>query len=244
MLYIGRNRKPLYLQHKNYNMQQLLDTILSSLAPHDCVACGTTGDLLCPACLDLLPEALSKCYGCGKATTNFQTCASCQKVSPLESVWVCTDYETVAKQLVQKLKFERAYSSADVIAKSIALHIGGGLPKKSTLTYVPTATSRVRQRGYDQAALIASRLHVYTTLPYKPTLLRLGQQRQTNSTRSQRLRQLEGVFQARRQDMAGSGRVILVDDVLTTGATLESAARTLRAAGVQTVSALVFAQVT
>lgn len=225
-------------------MQQFIDTLLSSIAPHDCVACDTTGDLLCNSCLTLLPETLSKCYRCNKATNNHQTCKTCQKTSPLEAVWVCTDYESVAKQLVYALKFERAYASANVIAQAIALHVGNALPQDAVLSYVPTATSRVRQRGYDQAALIASRLHSYTNIPYRSTLLRLGQQRQTKSTRAQRLQQLENAFQVRSKSIRKQSHIILVDDVFTTGATLESAARTLRAAGVPKVSAVIFAQAT
>jgi ComF family protein len=221
-------------------MNHFFDALLSPIAPHACVACGTTGNLLCMQCLDLMPETLSKCYRCSKATTNYETCVSCHKVSPLEAIYICTDYETAAKALIQKLKFERTYASASIIAQIMARQLDA-LPQDATLSHVPTATSRVRQRGYDQAKLIAKALAGYRGMSYAPILVRLGQQRQTNSSRTERLHQLQDAFIAKSR-VQKIDHVLLVDDILTTGSTLEAAARTLKAAGVPKVSAVVFAR--
>ena len=242
MLSIGSNHLNTYLQHKNYNDMHFLDTLLSFIAPHACVACGTTGTVLCDNCLDLLPVPTSSCYRCRKATANYATCPACRKVSALESVWICTDYETAAQKLVGMLKFERVYASAAVIARAMQLQFLGSLPTDVAVSHLPTATSRVRQRGYDQAQLIAKKLSAYTEKPYINTLERHGQQRQTGSKRAQRLVQLEGAFQARRRAPGGELHIILIDDVMTTGASLESAANVLKRAGVSQVSAIVFAR--
>lgn len=113
---------------------------------------------------------------------------------------------------------------------------------EAVLVPVPTATSRVRQRGYDQAGLLSQELSRRTGLPSLPLLARCGQDRQVGSGRTERVRHLTGAFRVPAGKDVRGKHVILVDDVLTTGATLEAAAATLHKAGAARVDALVFAQ--
>ncbi len=145
-------------------------------------------------------------------------------------------YEGVAKDLIHVLKFERSRASADVVANLLAetLPVLGDI----VITHVPTATSRIRTRGYDQAALIARRLAIQLGVEYAPLLSRLGQQRQVGKNRSERRSQMQELFIATKKP---AKHVLLVDDVITTGATLEACARILKDAGAKRVSAAVFA---
>jgi ComF family protein len=164
----------------------------------------------------------------------------CRKYSPLENVFVVTLYEGVAEQLIKQLKFERARSAAKTVAR--AIEVSGFVPEGAVLVPVPTATSRVRIRGYDQSKLVANELSKITGMTVVQGLDRIGQQRQTGSSRIERKKQIEGAFVAKMRNLNGIKSVLLVDDVLTTGATVESAARTLRRAGVKHISALTFAR--
>jgi predicted amidophosphoribosyltransferase len=113
------------------------------------------------------------------------------------------------------------------------------------ITHVPTAAKRIRQRGYDQAALIARRLAHHTDQPYAPLLERVGGQRQLGKGRQTRRQQLTGAYyllQSARRTKKDTP-IILLDDVLTTGSTLESAATTLYEAGYDNIYALTFAWV-
>lgn len=193
--------------------------------------------------MQLLPSLLSRCYRCHKATDGYKTCISCRRTSSLHAVYVCSEYETAAKILVQKLKFERTYAAAHTIAQAMGMHLGAMLPDNLTVAFVPTATSRVRQRGYDQSQLIAKELAHRQGLPYRSALFRVGQQRQTNSSRRDRLQQMHNAFVVR-PAARQTDHILLVDDVMTTGATLESAAQALQAVGVPKVSAMVFARAT
>src|SRR5690606_4610832 len=103
-------------------------------------------------------------------------------------------------------------------------------------------TGHVRMRGFDHARRIASGLSRHTGLRHVPALARLGQHRQVGSRRQERLVSLDGAFRLRHGYLVRDARVLLVDDVLTTGATLEAAARTLKAAGAASVDAAVFAR--
>lgn len=223
-------------------MLTLLDTLTSFIAPHQCLGCGHDGDLLCAVCLPLLPELQPQCYRCRRTDGGNLTCKNCRRNSPLQHVWIGTTYDGIGEALMKKLKFERALAAANTITRSLADQFGTALPSHALLVPIPTATSRVRQRGYDQSVIIARKLARHTGLPCASLLSRYGQQRQTGSSRKQRLLQLEDAFRVRPKKLQDAKTVILVDDVLTTGATLEMAAKTLKQAGVKHISAITFAR--
>ena len=110
------------------------------------------------------------------------------------------------------------------------------------LAPIPTATSRRRQRGYDQSVLLARHIARLTRLPYADCLVRLGQAHQVGSTRAQRLMQLQQAFRVRRSLLVKGRHIVLIDDVITTGASIEAAAAVLYEAGARSVWALAFAQ--
>lgn len=123
--------------------------------------------------------------------------------------------------------------------------MAGALPyleRSVVMTFVPTATSRQRSRGYDQSELIAKTLSKQKGVNFVPTLGRLGQSRQVGSTRAKRFSQAEQMFFALKSDKIKGAHVVIVDDIVTTGASLEAAAKILRKAGAKQVSAVVFAQ--
>lgn len=117
------------------------------------------------------------------------------------------------------------------------------LPSRNYLVVpLPTATSRVRQRGYDQARLIAKALAARMKLPYSDCLARIGQAHQVGANRQRRLEQLEGAYRLKRSAVVAGRHVLLVDDVMTTGASLDAASQILLRAGVKTVDAATFAR--
>jgi ComF family protein len=222
-------------------MQLFLDKLISYIAPHECFACGLEGSLLCATCLPLLPTLQPQCYRCHRTDKGSKTCKSCRSSTSLRNVWIGTQYEGFAEELVKGLKFNRAIAGADTIATFLADTFATELPETGILVPVPTATSRVRQRGYDQSVRITKALAKKAGLPYANFLMRHGQQRQTKSSRSERLTQLKDAFIVRAL-LPKETEIILVDDILTTGASLEAAAAALKQAGAKKVSALVFAR--
>jgi ComF family protein len=192
----------------------VLDNLLEWLTPHDCLGCGVEGLLLCDGCAAVLPSA---------------------RTAKIRSA---TIYTGVAKDLVWRLKFDGAHSAAQIMARQM-LPL---LPKQGVLVPVPTTTLRRRQRGYDQTILLAQELSRLSGLPVGRWLARSGQQHQIGADRMQRRLQLLGVYRLTRRARPVDKHIILIDDVVTTGATLEAVTVTVHAAGAAHVTAITFAQ--
>ena len=210
------------------------------MVPHECLGCGCEGTLICTDCVSSLSAIPGRCYRCRKISIGSLTCHNCRKQSRLKRVSVVTIYDGIAKDLVWKLKF----SGAQAAAKNIAIIMNQQIEisREMLIVPVPTATSRVRKRGYDQAWLIARELSKLSGLKYANCLARVNQTHQVGAGRSQRLKQLTNAFRVTKPSLTKSAFILLIDDVITTGATLESAAKTLRLAGAKQIDALVFAQ--
>lgn len=187
------------------------------------------------ACLPV-PE---RCFCCKKLMYDFATCLNCRRNGAPSHVWVRTEYLDAAKKLVYYLKFKSARIAALSIAELMAEALPQ-IPNDTVIVPIPTASKRQRQRGFDHTALLARELSKRTGIYWEQILARSGQRRQVGATREQRLTQLEGAFMAKKSLKGMS--ILLLDDIVTTGGTLEMAARELRQAGAVRVDAIVFAQ--
>jgi ComF family protein len=154
---------------------------------------------------------------------------------------VTTAYEGVYEELLFALKFDckrqAAESIADIMCKS-ELEIEDG----TIICPVPTAPSRIRQRGFDHTKLIAKRTSEKTGLKNISLIKRHTNTRQFGASRVNRLKQMENEFYFDKDCIVENKDILLVDDVLTTGATLSGCARVLKKAGAKSVKAIVFAQ--
>lgn len=220
----------------------ILNLITSLYAPFHCLGCGREEDrLLCNVCAETVAKVPSRCYRCHKTTRGYEVCTNCRSKTPLRRVAAWAHYQDIPKALIQKSKYERAvtglHEAADLMATLLPQFEPGFI-----IVPVPTATSRVRQRGYDQATVLARRLARKHHLPYARLLARLGQAHQVGAGRAERVAHLKDAFRPIHSNQIEGAHILLIDDVCTTGATLESAAQVLRKAGAKRVDALVFAQ--
>lgn len=216
----------------------IIDICISIIAPHHCIGCGLEGALLCRSC-DLTGAApLSRCYRCHRLTESFQTCRSCRSSTPLASISAARTHEGLQRELVKSLKFNGAQSASYLMASKMSPLIH----EDSVLIPLPTVASRARHRGYDQTRLLTRDLTRITKCPSIYALSRIGKQHQVGARRQQRLIQLQQAFIVRSSTSVRGLHIVLIDDVSTTGATLEAAAKVLKQAGAKRIDAVVYAQ--
>lgn len=221
--------------------------LAAALAPPACLACRVplvlAGAQLCLDCrraLPWLPEP--RCLRCGLPLPCEARSGRCPAATAaFEHAWAPLAHDGPARQLVAALKFRGALPVARLMAAQIAASAPRELLVGAALVPVPLHPQRRRERGFDQALLIARALAARTGLPLNPCVWRDGRP----------TRQLGAGRAARRQAARGHllhvrgtapARVVLVDDVHTTGATLDACARVLRVAGAERVAALSYAR--
>lgn len=219
-----------------------IDTVFGVLAPNLCIVCGREGYVMCGECLRTAGEpVVPRCAGCHKISDNFKTCSACRSWLKVESIYVATVYEGIYEQLIKSYKFDVKRQAAEPIA-TIMSEVFSNNSDSVVLCPVPTAPMRIRERGFDHTKLLARQVGRITGAEVVNLLKRRTNVRQLGSSRSQRLKQMEQEFYTDRSSMVEGKDILLVDDVVTTGATLSAAAKILKSAGAKRVRAIVFAQ--
>lgn len=222
-------------------MTSLLERTISIIAPHYCFACSKESNILCEACaLQVFGDLLEICVLCNKPTASLSLCRGCASQTALRHVWVASEYDGVVKRLIHAYKFERLRAAYRPLTQGM-LDVLPYLDADTVVVHIPTATNRIRQRGYDQSKLLAVEIAHQRAWRYAPLLRRTHQLRQVGSSKVTRLAQAQQAFQLVGGDVRGLS-VLLVDDVTTSGATLVAAAQILLAAGARQVDAVVVAK--
>lgn len=204
---------------------ELLHAVAVGIAPPLCAACGRS----------CRPEAVV-CSRCGRRLADAEPLLG--KGPPgLDRAWSSAPHEGVARNLVAALKFRRLLPVAGLMADRIQwlapAHMLSG-----AIVPVPAAPARLRRRGFDPAGELAAALAERLGAPLEPCLSRRSGSRQVGKRRAERIGHPPQI----RARGATPRSVLLVDDVLTTGATMTACAQALRAAGAARVVAVTFAR--
>lgn len=202
-----------------------------------CIGCKAWGATpVCTACASTLPRFSED--GCPRCLGPLSPCPLCTPQSPLAQAYAVGPYQGLLRSAIHGVKFEARQDLADWLG----LRMGQTLPPLAsewTLVPVPLSAERLRARGYNQAEWLSRRLRGY---PHAPDwLVRVRDSAtQVGQRKAERWEGLDSAFQA--QPAVANKRILLVDDVLTTGATVFWAAHALREAGACEVRALVAAR--
>lgn len=202
-----------------------LHAVAAGLLPPLCAACGRS-----------CPRQVTLCTRCSRRLAAAAPLAG-QGPPGIDRAWSSASHDGVARDLVTALKFRRLLPVACLMADRIHWLAPADL-LTGTVVPVPTAPLRSLVRGFDPAAELAAALAERLDRPLHPCLARKGVQRQVGKRRSQRIGRPPRIHTRGKPPR----NVLLVDDVLTTGATLSACAHALREAGAVRVVALTFAR--
>ncbi len=201
----------------------MLEELLALVAPPACALCGSGCAL-----------GRRTCEGCERALRSRAPVTS--SVPDVDETWSAAPYGGAARQLVGALKFRARVGLADDAAALIAGHVPARL-LTGAIVPVPPAPARRRRRGFDAAEAIAAAIARRCGLAIVPCLARSESPRQVGRRRAERLADPPGVSAV----SPAPNEAILVDDVMTTGATLAACSGALRGAGASRVVAVTLA---
>jgi ComF family protein len=210
--------------------------LLDIFYPRLCVGCGLHGAWVCDACSQNLPL--------------FSMSGFPNPEGRVPSFALYSYDARVVRRIVHALKYEGTTELAGFMARAMGRWwkrspiLSALLPSSVVFMPIPLHEKKLRERGWNQAELIARELAAFLGFSLETGILvrTLPTLAQSSLSRRERLLNMRGAFSCRPSPAVKGGTVILIDDVMTTGATLAHAARALRANGITDVRAFVFAR--
>jgi ComF family protein len=216
---------------------------LNLLFPQKCIGCGEEGNLLCRSCLKTLPRIVPPiCPRCGRPQPSGITCPVCvARKSSIDGIRSPFKFEGVAREAVHQLKYKNLRSLAAPLAALLEEYISRNPIPAEILVPVPLHPRRLKERGYNQSGLLAKELGKLISLPVDENCLVRRKyvlpQARTQSV-EERKRNMQDAFTCINSRLQNR-QVLLIDDVSTSGATLDACATALKSAGVRSIWGLV-----
>ena len=227
---------------------RVINRLLDAIFPPRCAGCARLGAHFCDRCVtDVRPVKPPWCASCGatlRAGSGEHVCVDCRADRlPLDAVRSAGLLEGPLRRAVHRLKYRGQTGAARALAGLLPAAVGlaGPLPPDTVVVPVPLHAARKRERGFNQAEALAAPLAAALRLRLEPAVLRVRETAsQVGLSRGARRANLRDAFAAN-ESLAGAA-VLLVDDVVTTGSTLGSAAAACRTRGARAVYAVTLAR--
>lgn len=226
-------------------LTQVKKSLFDLLFPPKCIGCGSGDGFLCPHCAESLPKLNPPyCVRCGRPAGGGGLCSQCIKLVAINGIRSPFLYQGLAEEAVLQLKYRRLKALAEPLGQLLFHYLRSNPLPADVLVAVPLHPKRVRERGYNQSSLLARELSQLADLPViDSSLVRLRDTAsQVTITRAEeRYANVKGAFNCRDGRFYGR-HVLIVDDVCTTGATLDACASALKEAGAASVWGLTLAR--
>lgn len=215
----------------------MFKSLINLLFPIICVWCEHEGEYLCPDCKKQINAHPELCPVCHRQTPWGSVCLWCREDLPwVDKISVAFMYESVIKKLIYDLKFYHRYQTWEYLWEKLALLIQSNPlfdPQTTIVTYVPSHRwRRLIEKGYNQSEILAQTVAKQLNTPHLPLLTKIRHTTsQTKLSRAKRKHNLNGAFRYTLIQTlpAHIQTIIIIDDILTTGSTLNEAWTILRA---------------
>jgi len=222
---------------------------LNLFFPKFCLFCHREGNYLCQDCTTLLEISEYHYCLCKKPLKLPQPgkCKRCKSKS-LNGLYFALSYQnSFCQKLIHQFKYEPAVKElATPLASLIISHfqLSGNNPQGEVLIPIPLTKKKMKRRGFNQSEEIAKRLSGFLNIPLIPNCLIKTKETlpQVELSEKERMENPKGVYIVREKDKIKGKRILLVDDVYTTGSTMEEAARVLKESGAREVWGIVIAR--
>ena len=225
---------------------KLKGVALDLLLPRWCIGCGREGDFLCQSCRQLLPRIMPPlCPRCGRPQPSGILCSSCVGwQAEIDGIRSPFRFDGVMRQSIHQLKYRNLRALAQPLVKLLQDYLVTNPVPGEVLVPVPLHHKRLKERGYNQSRLLARELGKLINLPVVDDCLirqRHASPQARASTVDERRSNVDGAFTCRDHRLRDK-QVLLIDDVSTSGATLDACAVALKTSGATTVWGLVLAR--
>jgi ComF family protein len=227
-------------------LTKLKGIALDLLFPRWCVGCGREGDFVCAACLQSRVRITPPlCPRCGRPQLNNVICPLCIGwQAEIDGIRAPFKFDGVVRQAILEFKYRNLRAIAGLLGRWLGEYLAANPLPGEILVPVPLHPKRLRERGYNQSRLLARELSRLKGMPLVDDCL-VRQRNTTPQARTQnvdeRRHNVADAFACRDRRLEGRA-VLLIDDVATSGATLDAGARALKAAGASSVWGLVLAK--
>ena len=220
-------------------------SILDVLYPLECVGCGGTGKVICDRCAADLPVLRPPFCRVCSVPGDFARCQACaDSARAFDGIRAPFRYAGTIRQAILALKYGGIRAAAPQLGDLLANYLEANALPGEIVAPVPMHGRRLRERGYNQAELLARRVARHCNLRYEEGLLFRTRQVQPQagigSAAERAVNVADSIGVSASEQVAGAG-IILVDDVATTGSTLETCAAALKRAGAASVWGLTLA---
>jgi ComF family protein len=239
-------------------LSQALNDLSEVIFPPQCLGCSEilhpyTGQLFCPACNDQIKFISgSLCFICGTtfpdSPAQSHLCGDClENKTYFSQARAVFSYENFILNAIHQFKYNRNISTGEILASFMADFRFPDIDfaDYSLIMPVPLHIKRLRERGFNQSLILARLMGKKRRIPVNFSLLKRHKFTitQAGSNRNERKQNIKGAFEVSDSKIIAGKNIILVDDVYTTGATVNECAKILIRAGAQKVAVLTLARV-
>lgn len=233
------------------NLKEKLNKFLDHIFVPDCkcIVCGdeitrNSKYSMCAKCIKSLPDIKNPCEKCGGNVISGSVCLNCKSNKPIfERTFVSFNYTPSISTLIYKFKYENAKYLAPYLSNFlINTYIASGIDVDYIIP-VPLSKERLTERTYNQAELLCVNFDKHLNIPVKTNIVERVKDtpHQTNLSRKERLTNLEKAFKVTSKKDVKGKTILIVDDVYTTGATLNEISKVLYSSGAKCVYGLTLA---
>lgn len=217
----------------------MIGKIVSIISSPTCIVCGNQATLFCKSCWQAQTEVRRPaCFLCNMLTIDGKTCKSCKNKTKVAGATIPYRLQNFVLSSIYQLK----YNFNSDMAQTLAQNIVEFLPENNftNIMYVPSVGKSQRKRGYNQSKLIAKHVSKYIQVPVSQKLHRTKHTDLIGQNRLQRFESVKDNFILTKP--CKNDFILLIDDVVTTGATVSECSKVLKAGGAKKIWVLAVAK--